>query len=133
LTDSQLSSASLTPVQSAVGLTRYENGEGYVFKLMGRGNYNLYYITINKNMCYIYEEEMSTMPLEVVFVEGCYVERMSDYVTSGKYGVKLSHHSDTFKEVYFYVDSQTTRDLLFSDLKQKAKSKSIEEFFTLKE
>jgi calcium/calmodulin-dependent protein kinase I len=100
---------------------------------MGRGNYNLYYLMVSKNMLYVYEEPLSTLPLEVIFIEGCYVEKLDDYSSSGKYGLKLSHHSDTFKEIQLYMDTQSGRDVLFKDLKRRAKSKSIEEFFTLQQ
>jgi hypothetical protein len=83
----------------------FAKGEGYIYKRLERGNFNVYYIALNKSMLYFYEEQSSPLPLEVIFIEGCYIEKLNDYAVTKKHGLKLTHHSETFREMSLYLDT----------------------------
>lgn len=59
-------------------LSEFNNGSGYVHMQQGR-KMELFFVTLNKNMLYIYADELSYLPIEVIFIEGCYIHETNDF------------------------------------------------------
>ena len=84
-------------------------------------------------MLYIYSDELSYLPSEVIFIEGCYIDVVNDFARTKKHGLRLSHVSDTFKEVFLYCDNAIARDSWVNTLRQAAEHRVLEDHYTIQE
>ena len=113
-------------------LSEFNSDAGYVYIKKGR-KLELFFLTLNKNMLYIFEDELSYLPNEVIFIEGCYIDILNDFQRTNKHGMRLQHVSETFKEVYLYCDNAIARDSWANVLRQSAKARVLEDHYTIQE
>ncbi|CAG9325492.1 unnamed protein product [Blepharisma stoltei] len=91
------------------------------------------YAILKKNLLVFFDNEEDVMPSGVVFMEGCYVDVIGDYLVSNKFGISLSHQNAAYQEVLIYCDLRTDRDEWVKMLENAAKTRKFKEFYELKE
>jgi len=57
------------------------------------------YAVLKKSLLMFIDNEEDIMPSGVVFMEGCYVNSVNDYILTNKFAVSLSHQNLGYKEV----------------------------------
>ena len=105
--------------------------EGYMYRCVANDQLQLNFFVLRNNMLYIYKDESAMMPEEVIFIEGCYVDKITDFVFATKFGFRLSHQCETFNEFVLYLDSIVERDGWVLKLRKSAKSKNIHDFYKI--
>jgi hypothetical protein len=86
---------------------------------------------LKNNMLFQYRDSDALMPVEVIFIECCYVDKVTDYIFSTKFGFRVSHSSEKFKEIVLYCDSVAERDAWVLRLRQAAQSRNINEYYKI--
>ena len=88
---------------------------------------------LRNNMLLLFATPSSPMPSQVIFLEGCYIERVMDYGQGHKHGFSISHQFEGAKQSNFWCATKEDREEWVPRLESAAKSRRIDEFYEFKD
>jgi hypothetical protein len=107
--------------------------EGFIYKFNSINSIVKHYFVHKFNMLFIYNDIDDQMPSEVMFLEGCFVEKILDFKYSNKFGLRISYVSETFREIVLYLDTAEDRDRWVSALSGASKSRNVYNHYRMEE
>ena len=94
---------------------------------------NKQFAFLKSNMLLLYSSPLTPMPVQVIFMEGCYIDKVVDHGSAIRYGFIISHHYDGLKEYNFWCGEKGERDEWVHRLETAAKVRRIDEYYEFKE
>ena len=88
---------------------------------------------IRANMLLLFLTPSSPLPSQVLFLEGCYIDKTLTYTQGSKPGFTVSSQFEGSKQSHFSCASKEERDEWILRLEAAAKSRRIEEFYLIKD
>mmetsp|Transcript_433 Transcript_433/g.512 ORF Transcript_433/g.512 Transcript_433/m.512 type:complete len:604 (-) Transcript_433:1957-3768(-) len=86
------------------------------------------YAILRSNLMMFYEDPDDPMPDAVIFMEGCYIEKLTE-----KLGLSIVHHFHEFSELCIVVDSIKSLNDWFVALERACNNRHFEDFFMMSE
>lgn len=88
---------------------------------------------LKKSLLLLHENPEDKLPSGVIFMDGCYVDVIGDYYVSKKFGITISHETNTYNEIVLWFDSRVDRDEWTKVLEVAAKTRKFKDYYELKE
>ena len=91
------------------------------------------YASLRSNMLLLYTSPGAPLPTQVIFLEGCYIDKVVDHGSAVPYGFVISNSFEGFREYNFWCGEKGERDEWVQRLEVAAKARRIEEYYEIKE
>ena len=91
------------------------------------------YIVLRSGMLLIYQSPATPMPMSVIFLEGCFIDKLAEFSQSHNHGFAISHQFESFQQVSFWCESNEERNEWVLRLSQAARNSKLEDFYVLSE
>ena len=91
------------------------------------------YVVLKNNMLLSYTNSASAMPNSVIFLEGCFIEAITESSGNIGFGLEITHQFGGFKEVSMWCGNEQERNDWVGKLVQVAKTRKVEEYYEFKE
>jgi serine/threonine protein kinase len=88
---------------------------------------------IRTNMLLLFLNPSSPLPTQVLFLEGCYIDKTLTYSQDSKPGFTISSQFEGAKQSHFTCKNKEERDDWIQRLEGAAKSRRIDEFYQIKD
>eukprot|EP00922_Rhytidocystis_sp_ex-Travisia-forbesii_P065112 GHVS01096782.1.p1 GENE.GHVS01096782.1~~GHVS01096782.1.p1 ORF type:complete len:814 (-),score=136.40 GHVS01096782.1:156-2462(-) len=88
------------------------------------------YFVLVDNLLYYYNKQDDCKPKGFYFLEGCFVDEMSDE-QSGKYGLYICHHGEKYSRKEFFADSAADRTKWLVALRGSTRQQTIEQNYRI--
>jgi calcium/calmodulin-dependent protein kinase I len=86
------------------------------------------WVVLRSNLLLFYEDEGDAMPDAVIFMEGCYIEKLPQ-----KLELSIVHHFHEFSEVKVRADNAQGLETWYNSLEKACNRRHFEEFFMITE
>eukprot|EP00922_Rhytidocystis_sp_ex-Travisia-forbesii_P066186 GHVS01098259.1.p1 GENE.GHVS01098259.1~~GHVS01098259.1.p1 ORF type:complete len:866 (+),score=169.49 GHVS01098259.1:78-2600(+) len=88
------------------------------------------YFVLVDNLLYYYNKQDDCKPKGFYFLEGCFVDEMSDE-QSGKYGFYIAHHGEKYSKKEFFADSAAERSKWMTSLRESTRQQNLEQNYRI--
>lgn len=110
-----------------------EAKSGWLMEKTRAADYKKVYAVLRSSTLLLYPTPAAALASKVVFLEGCFIDSLSEFSQGKDHGFALTHQYEGFKPMSFWTSSKKERDSWVMKLQVAAKSRRLEDFYEVME
>jgi len=110
-----------------------EAKSGWLMEKTRSADYKKVYAVLRSSTLLLYPSPAAALASKVVFLEGCFIDSLSEFSQGKDHGFALTHQYEGFKPMSFWTSSKKERDNWVMKLQVAAKSRRLEDFYEVLE
>lgn len=110
-----------------------EAKSGWLMEKTRSADYKKVYAVLRSSTLLLYPSPAAALASKVVFLEGCFIEPLSEFSQGKNHGFSITHQYEGFKPMSFWTSSKKESDTWVMKLQGAAKARRLEDFYEILE
>lgn len=110
-----------------------EAKSGWLLEKTRTADFKKVYSVLRGNTLLLYSTPAASLASKVIFLEGCFIDPLSEFSQGKNHGFSITHQYEGFKPMSFWTSSRKERDNWVIKLQVSAKARRLEDFYELQE
>lgn len=106
---------------------------GWLLEKTRTADFKKVYAVLRSSTLLLYATPAASLATKVIFLEGCFIDPLSEFSQGKNHGFSITHQFEGFKPMSFWMNLRKERDNWVVKLQVAAKARRLEDFYELQE